>query len=59
MDLLMMEALLYALFDLWFNSTAVSILLTYLVDQAFTYARRTLGQSAVARKTLVDERFLI
>lgn len=58
-DLLVCNILLYSLFDLWFESTAVSILLTYLVESAFCIMRSSLGEKALAGKTLIDQRFLI
>ncbi|RYH14239.1 hypothetical protein EON65_33915 [archaeon] len=39
MDLLLFNILTYALFDLWFNNTMVSILLCYLLNQLFAVLR--------------------
>ena len=58
MELLLMNVLAYSLFDLWFGSTAVSILLTYLLDFIFVFARNRMGTSNIASKTLIDSRFL-
>lgn len=58
-DLLVCNILLYSLFDVWFDSTSVSILLTYLVESGFCILRNNLGEKALAGKTLIDERFLI
>jgi len=58
-DLLLMNVLAYCLFDLWFGNTAVSVLLTYLLDFAFVQMRRRLGLANVANKTLIDSRFLL
>jgi len=58
LDLLLLNVLSYAMFDLWFNSTATSILLCYLLDLLICKLRDDIGQNVIARKTLVDERFL-
>ena len=58
LDLTLMNILSYSLFDLWFNNTMVSVLLTYLLDYLLTYVREAWGRSVLSRKTLVDERFL-
>lgn len=57
-DLAVMNALSYAIFDLWFSSTPVSILLTFLLDTLLCKIRHHWGKSAVSRSTLVDSRFL-
>ena len=58
-DLLLMNVLAYCLFDLWFGNTAISILLTYLLDFAFVQLRQRLGLANIANKTLIDSRFLM
>lgn len=58
-DLLVFNILCYSVLDMWFNSTAASILITYLVNCCLVWWRRALGQATIARKTLIDERFLI
>ncbi|CAM9776046.1 unnamed protein product, partial [Ectocarpus fasciculatus] len=58
-DLLMLDILVFGICDLWFDSTAASILLVYLTGWALGELRAYLGQNALSRKTLVDERFLI
>lgn len=57
-DFAVMNALSYSVFDLWFNSTSVSILLTFLLDTLLCKIRHHWGKSAVSRSTLVDKRFL-
>merc|ERR1711991_280606 len=57
-DLLLFNILTYSVVDLWFNSTAASILITYLLNLAITWFRQALGQANIAKKTLIDERFL-
>jgi hypothetical protein len=46
------------MFDFWLNSTAGAVLLTYLLEFIICYFRQKLGQAVIAKKTLVDERFL-
>jgi len=58
-ELLMLNICAYSLFDLWFNSTGTSIALTYLLEQGLVYLRHSWGQAALAKKTLIDSRFLI
>jgi hypothetical protein len=59
LELLTLNILSYSLFDLWFNSTCTSILLTYLLDLGVCYLRHYVGQAMISRKTLIDNRFLI
>ena len=58
-DLLLFNILTYSVVDLWFNSTAASILITYLLNLAITWFRQALGQANITKKTLIDERFLL
>ena len=58
-DLLLFNILTYSVVDLWFSNTAASILITYLLNFAITWFRQSLGQANIAKKTLIDERFLI
>jgi len=57
--LLLLNILCYSLVDLWFNSVAISILITYLLEMVLCYVRQAWGQTTLSRKTLIDERFLI
>ncbi len=59
MDLLFLDILAFAAFDLWFNSTSSSILLTYLLYRGIQWIRSHIGQINIAKKSLVDERFLV
>jgi hypothetical protein len=43
-DLLLMNILTYSLFDLWFNNTMTSILLTYLLDYLLCMIRHEWGK---------------
>jgi meckelin len=58
-DFLLMNMLAYVLFDLWFKNTAVSILLTYLLNELLVMIREDCGRSNISTKTLMDDRFLI
>lgn len=59
LDLLLLNILSYSLFDFWFGVTAVSCLLTFLLDWLLCIIRSHWGTALLAKKTLVDERFLI
>jgi len=58
-DLLLFNILTYSVCDIWFSNTAVSLLLTFLMEMIVVTIRRHYGQSNIASKTMVDERFLI
>lgn len=53
MDLLIFNILSYAVFDLWFNSTAASILLTYLLNQLFVMFRQRWAEVSVLASSFV------
>ena len=44
LDLIIFNMLSYSIFDLWFGSTATSILLCYLLDSLITIVRQRLGE---------------
>jgi hypothetical protein len=46
-NLVLFDILVYSIVDLWFSSTATSILITYLVDSAVVWIRATLGKVSV------------
>lgn len=58
LDLLLHDILTYNFFDLVFNSTATSVLLTYLVHTLRVVVRDKWGKLNVSGKALVDYRFL-
>ena len=58
-DLLVLDILLYSLYDLWFNDTMTSILLTYLSSSGLCMVRGNFGKTVLAAKTMIDERFLM
>lgn len=59
LDLLIFDIFAFALFDIWFDNTALSILLLYLTDSGLWMLRRSLGSQSLSKKTMLDERFLI
>jgi meckelin len=59
MDLLLFNILTFSACDIWLSNTAVSILLTFLLDRFIVYIRASFGERNIAAKTMVDERFLI
>mmetsp|Transcript_9609 Transcript_9609/g.14740 ORF Transcript_9609/g.14740 Transcript_9609/m.14740 type:complete len:134 (+) Transcript_9609:1814-2215(+) len=58
-ELLLHEILTYAVADIWFKSTFLSILLTYLLHHAIRIVRLLCGEQNISDRTLVDKRFLI
>jgi meckelin len=44
MDMVLLDILVYSIFDLWLGSTAISMLLCYLVDSCISRLREELGQ---------------
>jgi meckelin len=44
LELLTLNILAFSIFDVWFNSTATSILLTYLLELGICYFRHSFGQ---------------
>ena len=58
-DLVILLLLFYACVDFLFNNTFASIVSTYIVDRILVAARHHWGKLNMARKTLIDERFLI
>jgi meckelin len=58
-DVILFLIIFYALADLAFGNTFVSVLLTYLCDRAITAARAHWGRINLSQKTLIDDRFLL
>jgi len=58
-ELLLFNILTFAMCDLWFDDSLVSVVLTYLMEQLVVGVRSSFGQKNLAEKTLIDERFLI
>ena len=57
--LLLFDVLLFAIVDLIATDYVLAGFLTYLIDRLVTHLRDSFGRRNLARKTLVDERFLI
>lgn len=51
-------AQVYTMTDYVVENSFVAAIVTYLVDQALVWVRMTYGQRNIAKKTLVDDRFL-
>ena len=58
-DVFLFSALTYAVSDLWFDSAACSILITYLCWKLLVLTRSFFGERNLSNRTLVDDRFLI
>ena len=58
-DLLVQEILTFAVAEIWFNSTTLAILLTFLLHHAIRLLRALAGEQNISERTLVDKRFLI
>lgn len=58
-SLLLLDILVFALMDLTVGNSLVSALTTYLFNKAISYVRYSLGESNIAKKTMVDKRFII
>jgi meckelin len=58
-ELLMHEILTFAVADIWFRNTWLSILCTFLMHHLVRIIREILGESNLSERTLVDQRFLI
>ena len=53
------EILTFAVADIWFRNTWLSILCTFLMHHLVRIVREILGESNLSERTLVDQRFLI
>ena len=58
-DLMLMNILMFTTADLWFGNTLLSAFLTFGLELLVMYLRASSGQTNMAHKTMVDERFLI
>jgi hypothetical protein len=58
-DLLAFNILTYSIFDLWFDNPTIAALATFLLNAFVSKLRSLLGQQNIAKKALVDARFLI
>ena len=57
-DLFVLNVLTHAVCDIWFGRTALSLLLTYLLDALVRIVRKEVGRFSIAKRSLIDERFL-
>jgi len=58
-DLLIMNILTHAVFDIWTGNVAVALLMTYLVNGLFVTLRKRWGEINLANRTMIDDRFLM
>ena len=59
MDLFLFDLLTYCTMDLWANNHVASALVTFTLSYIITVVRNEWGETNLAKKTLVDGRFLI
>ena len=58
-DLSLLNALTYALFDTFFENSYIAVFATYVLELLVRFARRELARLNIAKKTLMDDRFLL
>ncbi|OQR98550.1 transmembrane protein [Achlya hypogyna] len=58
-DLMLWNILVFSVSDLWWGNHAISALCTFIAEGAMVRLRQHLGERNVARRTLVDDRFLV
>lgn len=56
---LLMDIMIFELFDYTISNTYVAVLLTYLIDKTIIYIRKKAGEWNLSRKTLVNSQFLL
>jgi meckelin len=59
LELLLFNITVYSAFDLWLQSTAKTIVITYAFDWCLCWIREVYGGAVLSSKTLIDERFLM
>jgi len=59
LDLLLHDILTWNLIDMLFENPAVAVLCTYLMHLLRVFVRARLGRANIAKKTQVDDRFLL
>lgn len=57
-DMQLLYLMIYNMIDIFTNQTWVAITVVFFIDWALLFIRQNLGRSNIARKTLIDERFL-
>eukprot|EP00741_Cyanophora_paradoxa_P020949 tig00021319_g20224.t1 len=58
-DLLILNILVYTVIDFATTNTPVAVVVTYFVEWALNYLRDHFGTRNIARKALIDEKFLV
>jgi hypothetical protein len=58
-QLMLCYLFLYNAIDIYTQQTWLAIVVVYVVDLTFLFARRYFGFKNVAAKTMVDQRFLV
>ncbi|CAG9313152.1 unnamed protein product [Blepharisma stoltei] len=58
-SILLMDVLVFNLIDFRHNNLYLAAFITYIFSKMVSYARASLGEYNLSRKTLVDKRFLI
>ena len=57
-DLLIFNILVYSIVDIWFESTGISILITYLLDSAVNIIRGLIGKVQYFLRFVLDDLLL-
>ena len=55
----MLEILTFAVADIWFRNTSLSIFITFLLHHAVRLVCQAFTESNIANSSYVDERFLV
>ena len=55
----MQEMLTFAVADLWFRNTSLSIFLTFLLHHAIRLTCSHFSEANIANSSMVDQRFLV
>lgn len=58
-NLILFNMLCITTFDIWWDSTVLSIFFAFMLDRIFVITRELFGNTNLSQKTLVDDRFLI
>ena len=58
-EILLFEMLIFVLLDLTVNNIFAAAIITYVISKFLQWVRGKTGERNIARKTLIDKRFLI
>lgn len=58
-SLLIMDCVIYVMWDIILKNTFLAIFLSYLTNKAFAFLRRFFGERNISQKALIDDAFLI